>query len=46
MDCLFLIYLPGCAHHIIQRVNKREACFYDEADYKTYLSFLKESANK
>ena len=38
------LYLPGCSHHVIQRGNNREACFYDEADYKTYLSFLKESA--
>ena len=40
------LYLPGCAQHIIQRGNNREACFYEEADYKAYLSFLKESAAK
>lgn len=40
------LYLPGCAQHIIQRGNNREACFYDEADYKAYLSFLKEAAQK
>lgn len=38
--------LPGCAQHVIQRGNNREACFYDEADYKAYLSFLKDSASK
>ncbi len=27
------LYLPGCARHVIQRGNNREACFYDEADY-------------
>jgi putative transposase len=40
------LYLPGCAQHIIQRGNNHEACFYDEADYKAYLSFLKEAAQK
>ncbi|AZZ94013.1 transposase [Hahella sp. KA22] len=40
------LYLPGCAHHIIQRGNNREPCFYDEADYKAYLSFLKDAADK
>ena len=38
------LYLPGCAQHVIQRGNNREACFYDVADYKAYLSFLNESA--
>jgi putative transposase len=46
MARLSRLYLPGCAHHVIQRGNNREACFYDEADYKTYLSFLKEGAAK
>lgn len=40
------LYFPGCAQHVIQRGNNREACFYDEADYKAYLSFLKEAATK
>jgi putative transposase len=38
------LYLPGCSQHVIQRGNNREACFYSEADYKTYLSFLKDTA--
>ncbi len=38
------LYAPGVAHHIIQRGNNREACFYEEADYTTYLTYLKESA--
>ncbi|MEK6749295.1 MAG: transposase [Pseudomonadota bacterium] len=37
---------PGCAHHVIQRGNNRDDCFYDEADYKAYLTFLKESSTK
>ena len=40
------LYFPGCPQHVIQRGNNREACFYDEADYKAYLSFLKEAASK
>jgi putative transposase len=40
------LYLPGCAHHVIQRGNNCEASFYGEEDYKAYLSFLKESALK
>ena len=40
------LYLLGCAQHIIQRGNNREACFYGEVDYQVYLSFLKDSANK
>ena len=40
------LYLPGCAQHVIQRGNNREACFYEEADYKAYLSFLKGAAVK
>ena len=34
------------SQHIVQRGNNREACFYGEADYKIYLTFLCESAEK
>ena len=40
------LYLPGCAQHVIQRGNNRNACFYAAADYQVYLSFLKDSAQK
>ncbi len=40
------LYIPGVAHHIIQRGNNREACFYEEADYKAYLTYLQESAEQ
>jgi putative transposase len=46
MARLSRLYFPGCAHHVIQRGNNREACFYDEGDYKAYLFFLKEAAIK
>jgi putative transposase len=38
-------YLLDC-YHAIQRGNNRDACFYDEADYKAYLAFLKDAAAK
>ena len=40
------LYIPGCPQHVIQRGNNRAACFYQEADYKAYLSFLKDAAVK
>ena len=40
------LYLPGYPHHVIQRGNNREACFYDESDYKVYLDALKQSSIK
>ena len=46
MARLSRLYLLGCPQHVIQRGNNREACFYDEADYKAYLSFLKDAADK
>ncbi len=30
--------LPGVPQHVIQRGNNREACFFEEQDYKVYLS--------
>ncbi len=36
------IYIPGVAHHLIQRGDNREACFYEETDYKAYLNNLYE----
>lgn len=40
------LYFPGCAQHVIQRGNNRNACFYREADYKAYLAFLKAAATR
>ncbi len=40
------IYILGVAHHVIQRGNNREACFYDESDYKSYLSHFLEVAHQ
>lgn len=38
--------LPGVPQHVIQRGNNREACFFEEQDYKVYLSKLEEYSNK
>lgn len=32
--------LAGCAHHIIQRGNNRQAVFFDDADRRFYLEQL------
>lgn len=40
------LYIEGCAQHIIQRGNNRDACFYRDADYAFYLQQLALSANK
>lgn len=33
--------LPNIPQHVIQRGNNRQACFYQEKDYKAYLNWLK-----
>jgi putative transposase len=39
-------YVPGMPAHIVQRGNNRQACFFDDNDYLTYLDWLRESADK
>ena len=38
------ITLPGIAHHIIQRGNNRQPCFFSDDDYLCYLNWLQEYA--
>lgn len=38
--------LPGIAQHIVQRGNDRLPCFFAEADYRRYLTHLREAASK
>jgi len=38
--------LPGVPHHIVQRGNNREPCFYAEQDYQRYLEDLHRAAAK
>jgi len=40
------IVVPGAAHHVTQRGNNRQDIFFVEGDRRTYLSYLKESADK
>lgn len=36
----------GCPRHLIQRGNNRQACFYADEDYASYLSWLKKYADR
>ena len=38
--------LPNVPLHIIQRGNNRQACFFAEEDYRAYLDWLREYADK
>jgi putative transposase len=40
------LYVKGCSHHVIQRGNNRQACFFADADYAIYLDKLRESGEK
>ncbi|HQN64237.1 MAG TPA: transposase [Methylophilus sp.] len=40
------VILPNVPQHIIQRGNNRQACFYADEDYLSYLEWLKEYAEK
>jgi len=39
-------FLPNIPVHAIQRGNNRQAIFFDDADYKIYLDWLKVAADK
>ncbi len=38
--------LPGVPQHIIQRGNDRKPCFFAEGDYRRYLDYLAEAAER
>ena len=38
--------LPNVPLHLIQRGNNRQACFFAEEDYRFYLAWLAEYAEK
>ena len=40
------LMLPNVAVHIIQRGNNRQACFYQDHDYRNYLIWLEEYSEK
>ena len=39
-------YLPGVPAHVVQRGNARQAVFFDESDYASYLEWLAEGAER
>lgn len=39
-------YVPDVPVHIVQRGHSRDAVFYDDADYRAYLDWLEESAER
>lgn len=39
-------YVSGMPVHVVQRGNNRDPIFFDDADYRAYLKWLKEAANK
>lgn len=40
------IVVPGQAHHVVQRGNRRQQVFFNKEDYRHYLELLKENAAK
>ena len=39
-------FLPGVAVHAVQRGHSREPVFYEDQDYRAYLNWLKEAAER
>ncbi len=39
-------YLPGIPVHAVQRGHSREPVFYEDADYRAYLDWLREAAER
>lgn len=35
---------PGVPQHVVQRGNDRQACFFEDVDYRTYLVGLREAS--
>ena len=39
-------FVAGIANHVIQRGNNKEAVFFEEEDYRKYLTILNEASTK
>ena len=39
-------FLPGVTTHIVQRGHSREPVFFEDSDYRAYLDWLQEAANR
>lgn len=46
MARLARLVVPGLAHHVTQRGNRRERTFFEEGDYALYRDLLAEAAHK
>lgn len=46
MARLARIVLPGVAHHVTQRGNRRERVFFEDGDYALYLDLLAEASER
>ena len=46
MARLARIVIPGLAHHVTQRGNRREAIFFEDGDHEVYLDLLAEQTFK
>lgn len=46
MARLARIVLPGVAHHVTQRGNRRERVFFEDGDYALYLDLLAEASQR
>ena len=40
------LVVPGCPHHIIQRGNRKQRAFFDDADRELYLKLIKRHGDK
>lgn len=40
------VVIPGVAHHVTQRGNRRERTFFEEGDYQLYLDLLADAAER
>ena len=40
------VVVPGLAHHVTQRGNRREAIFFEDGDHEVYLDLLAEQTLK
>ena len=36
------VVMPGCAHHVTQRGNRRQPTFFEDQDYAAYLGLMAE----
>ena len=46
MARLARVVLPGVPHHVTQRGNRRQTVFFNDEDYRYYLSLINEFATK